>query len=456
MLRLDVVAGRAMLQLIPRHKWKIVDLQVRSVSLTFRRTLYSTFNNLVVLLEITVVDRTRWRLEGSHRQFHSTRKVIERNKQPLGNDVLKDCKMPRFSDEWVVDRVLFDYVSGGSCACCGLSHSLFLPNGTNDLITSMTDMETDQMNSEIDILNNNHHPWPKPLRDQIWSDRVKLKQKLKSSIQVYTQFWSQHGTAFTEWLLFVPSSSPSFTSQDINNNNSGKNAENSTVASTQSEKRQRLQRCLQMSRDEFITFIQQKYQIHSAYMVVLTAVMEQVAHFSETKYPFDSLRSSENDQSAELRFEQALQFDRRSGFTLPILPATSTTEPIASIDVAQMLLDRIRTLGDAKLLGRGPSSTTTTTPLNYDDADDDDDDRKEEVNDEVDDDVDGPTNRPLPTVEPLGTATANASLSSSSTKCGIPTPSFQSDRRMIRLILARYWADILMQRYNTHEQNGEN
>ena len=31
MLRLDVVAGRAMLQLIPRHKRKIVDLQVRSV-----------------------------------------------------------------------------------------------------------------------------------------------------------------------------------------------------------------------------------------------------------------------------------------------------------------------------------------------------------------------------------------------------------------------------------------
>ena len=63
MLRLDVVAGRAMLQLIPRHKRKIVDLQVRSVSLTFRRTLYSTFNNLVVLLEITVVDRTSHALE---------------------------------------------------------------------------------------------------------------------------------------------------------------------------------------------------------------------------------------------------------------------------------------------------------------------------------------------------------------------------------------------------------
>ncbi len=351
--------------------------------------------------------------------------------------------MPRFSDEWVVDRVLFDYVSGGSCACCGLSHSLFLPNGTNDLITSMTDLETDQMNNEIGLLNNNHHPWPKPLRDQIWSDRVKLKQKLKSSIHVYTEFWSQHGTAFTEWLLFVPSSSSS-TSQDTIYKNSGSITENSTEDPTQSEKRQRLQRCLQMSRDEFISYIQQNYQIHSAYMVVLTAIMEQVAHFPETKYPFDSLRSSENDQSAELRFEQTLQFDRRSGFTLPILPATSTTESTTSIDVLQILLDRIRTLGNTKLLSRG--TTTTTTPLNYDN------DKEEEVDDEVDDDVDGPTNRRL-TVEPLGTTMANTSLSSSSTKCGIPTPSFQSDRRMIRLILARYWADILIQRYNTDVQN---
>ena len=113
--------------------------------------------------------------------------------------------MPRFSDEWVVDRVLFDYVSGGSCACCGISHSLFLPNGTKDYITNMTDLETDQMNTEMDIVASDLHPWPKVLRDQIWCDRVKLKQKLKSTITKYTNFWSQHGMALPSGCCYPPS-----------------------------------------------------------------------------------------------------------------------------------------------------------------------------------------------------------------------------------------------------------
>ena len=398
--------------------------------------------------------------------------------------------MPRFSDEWVVDRVLFDYVSGGSCACCGISHSMFLPNGINDYITSMTDLETDQMNTEMEILASDLHPWPKVLRDQIWCDRVKLKQKLKSTISKYTTFWCQHGTPFTEWLLMIPSmssssstsssptpSTPSSSIDHTNNTTEREHLENHT----NHEKAQRLQRCIQMSRDEFISYIQQEFNIHSAYMVVLTAVMEQVAHFPETKYPLDSLRSSssshhtdENDNNkdhqAELHFEEILHFGRMSGFTLPITveataammkgtndPADPKKEMNFRSEVVQILLDRIRTLGNTKLLGRGPSTTTNRSSntknqlrtLNRknadDDDDDDDDDELENVDEEDDDDVDGPTSRKeiAAVVHPSSTTF---------TKCGIPTPSFQSDRRMIRLILARYWADVLIQRYYTDTQ----
>ena len=396
--------------------------------------------------------------------------------------------MPRFSDEWVVDRVLFDYVSGGSCACCGISHSMFLPNGINDYITSMTDLETDQMNTEMEILASDLHPWPKVLRDQIWCDRVKLKQKLKSTISKYTTFWCQHGTPFTEWLLMIPSMSSSSSSSSSpipstptssvdHTNNNRKHLENHT----NHEKVQRLQRCIQMSRDEFISYIQQEFNIHSAYMVVLTAVMEQVAHFPETKYPLDSLRSSsshhtnENDNNkdhqAELHFEEILHFGRMSGFTLPITvkataamtmmkgmndPADPKKEMNFRSEVVQILLDRIRTLGNTKLLGRGPSTATnrsrntknqlrTLNRKNADDDDDDDDDELEDVDEEDDDDVDGPTSR-------QEIAAAVHPSSTTFTKCGIPTPSFQSDRRMIRLILARYWADVLIQRYYTDTQ----
>ena len=353
--------------------------------------------------------------------------------------------MPRFSDEWVVDRVLFDYVSGGSCACCGISHSLFLPNGTMDCITSMTDLETDQMNAEIDILSSDLHPWPKVLRDQIWCDRVKLKQKLKSSIAKYTNFWSQHGAAFTEW-LFIINNNIDYCTESEND----KNRDNVKF----------LQRCLQMSRDELTNHIQQEYSIHSAYMVVLTAAMDQVAHFQETKYPYDSLRcsstshmntNSDNDHHAELRFEEILQFGRMTGFMLPIMESTTkdSTLVTSSIrqDVLQILLDRIRTLGNTKLLGRGASTSTTGNPMNIDDDDNDNDDDELEDVDDIDN-VDGPTTRPRKKQEARSIHTSTPSPSSSTfTKCGIPTPSFQSDRRMVRLILARYWADLLIQRY---------
>ena len=38
---------------------------------------------------------------------------------------------------------MFDYVSGGSCACCGFQH-LFLPNGVSDLVDAVSDLDTDQ------------------------------------------------------------------------------------------------------------------------------------------------------------------------------------------------------------------------------------------------------------------------------------------------------------------------
>jgi hypothetical protein len=239
-----------------------------------------------------------------------------------------------------------------------------------------------------------------------------------------------------------------------------------------------------MSRDEFIAMIQQEYNIHSAYMVVLTAVIEQVANFPVTKYPSDAPRNhsdnDDDDANAEYQFEKILQFGRMTGFTVPIIEATSSNTgdpqypPRICPDVLQVLLDRIRTLGNTKLLGRGRQSTTTATSstgttrnkVRTDDIVDNDDDDL----DEDDDDVDGPTRRTRVSQEAqkdtvnidVAASTANASSSSSSssstlpstfTKCAIPTPSFQSDRRMVRLILARYWADLLIQRYHTGTKN---
>ena len=139
-----------------------------------------------------------------------------------------------FSSHCTPDRVMFDYVSGGSCACCGFQH--FLPNGTSDLVDAISDLDTDQANQEKAALQN--HPWPAEVRDQVWADRVRLRQKLKKDRSRFAEFWEAHADGFVEWLR-------------------------------EPETAKQLRRWLQLPRTEVMEVIQQKYNIHSAFAVVL-------------------------------------------------------------------------------------------------------------------------------------------------------------------------------------------
>ncbi len=84
--------------------------------------------------------------------------------------------MPRFTDKWVVNKCMFNYVNGGDCACCGFPH-LFAPGGIKGLINAMSDLETDSPAREIDATR--LLPWPPDMRDQIWSNRLLLRFKMK-------------------------------------------------------------------------------------------------------------------------------------------------------------------------------------------------------------------------------------------------------------------------------------
>lgn len=137
--------------------------------------------------------------------------------------------------------------------------------------------------------------------------------------------------------------------------------------------------------------------------------MEQVAGFKLTEYPPDARGSMELD------FEQKLLvYDRRGGFTMPIV---SEHDGELQEELLQIWLKRMKALGGPKLLERGQSSSATKS--------------NGETNDEGDEgDPDGPT-----TVESKSA-----------------TPSFASDRRIIRLVIARIFADLLQEKFL--EQHG--
>ena len=281
--------------------------------------------------------------------------------------------MPRFHDEWLTDRVLFDYTMGGACACCGISH--FLPGGTKDLIEAVSDLETDQAAHAVAQVPDS--PWPPQLQDQVWADRVRLRQKLKRGMAAHAEFWNEHGAAFEEWCVLTKSS------------------------------RDFWKRFFQLPRSEIVEqIIRQQYNIHSAYAVVLCAVLEQVANFGLTQYPTDGRGSSEVD------FERALSFSRMGGFTLQQQCGGDSKENPPA--VVKVWLARMKTLAGPKLLERGKSSGQPPPS------------GEASCEEEEDDDEEGADDPRAP---------------------HFSGGSFASDRRIIRLLIARYWAEVLQKRY---------
>ena len=299
--------------------------------------------------------------------------------------------MPRFSDQWVVDRTLFEFATGGSCACCGFSH-LFLPNGLKGLIDEVSDLETDAANNEFEAAQKS--PWPPTMRDQVWADRVRLRHLMKKEMGQYSDFMAEVGG--TEGLK-----------QFLMNDDVGPS---------------KLRRIIQMPRTEVTERVRSQYGIHSALGIVICVVVEQVANFKMTKYPADG-RSE-----AELAFESMLKYDRRGGFILPIASRNEETRKfdIMNEDTLDVLVKTVESLGGPKLLHRAPKKTKPKA-----------DDGSDEEGDDSDDDeggADDADEAPVP---------------------GQTGPSFRADRRIIRLLIARYWADQIIQKYKALKKEQE-
>lgn len=296
--------------------------------------------------------------------------------------------MPRFTDNWVVDRTMFEYVSGGSCACCGFPH-LFHPDGLKGLINDISDLETDAADAEFKAAQKS--PWPPDMRDQVWADRVKLRFKMKKEMKEYKAFMEEIGGK--EGLK-------SFCQDGLGPSG--------------------LRRALQMPRGEISERLNSRYGIHSAFAIVLCAVVEQVANFAVTGFPPDG-RSD-----VELAFEDALKFDRRGGFVLPVAERDAETRKyIWDEEILDVFADLMQSLGGPKLLHRAPKKSVSMSS----DGDGGSDDDGEGGDDEGGaDDAEGET---LP---------------------GQTGPSFRSDRRIVRLLIARYWADQIIGKYRAAEE----
>ena len=293
--------------------------------------------------------------------------------------------MYRFLDSWVVERTLFEFVNQGGCSCCGMSHGGMR---AQDLMALCTDYESGEGRKEA------RSPWPDVMRDEIWSERVRFRRELKERLPVYRERF------------------PHERARRRGSSGSSASSSASSGAARRAPAPQRepapsfcdwfrgldaavKRQCFQMPREELHVLVNTTYAFKPSYQVVMCAVVEQLTHFDDTGYADDGA------SEAEVTFEECLQLERGAFVLLPDYYLTG--------DGLDMLFARFQELGGPSLLPKRGADRVAAA-----------NDARAAAEAAGDD----------PDVAPDG------------------TQSFRSDRRLIRLAIARYFADQCWRRYD--------
>ncbi|KAL3787635.1 hypothetical protein HJC23_011783 [Cyclotella cryptica] len=310
--------------------------------------------------------------------------------------------MPRFTDNWVLEKIMFIYLEGGSaCFCCTpVPTSLFSPekDPVESMIRSMSDLHPDEVECEIRALATS--PWDEEMKDQVWGDRGMLRFRMKREMGGYRRFLEGVAVESREedgetMHLEVPAVSvlSDFCKNHI----------------SPSE----LYELFQVSREDLVDVLKTKYKICSFYTVVFCTVAEQLENFDVTGCGDDAPSCSDdgnnhdtdNRDNSELGFEKDLKFDNTGrGFC---------------IDVVNNL---------AKSVDGNDNQCTINDPVLL---------------------------RFLQRMVSLSGPTLLARASSAG-GCRGSSHNFRSDRRVIRLIIARLWADRLIDKYTEFKSKVSN
>ena len=290
------------------------------------------------------------------------------------------------------------------------------------MIHAMSDLETDTATQEINAAKAS--PWPPDMRDQIWSDRLLLRFKMKKEMKAYRSF-------LEEVVIKNHNGSDEQRANENNNDCDEKIIDiNNAIPilqqfCTDTLSIKQLRSIFQLPRSELTEVLKAKYKICSAYAILFCGVVEQVANFGRTGYGVDA-RCNNGDDTTEEIFEDELKFEKVGpGFCLKLATKTNNCNGgggggdddgwEVNEDVLHKFLQRMISLAGPILLARAAKVSHD----NSNESDDDDDGEADGDN-----------------------------ISGSEIQPGTNVPSFRSDRRVARLMIARYWADRLMEKYN--------
>lgn len=289
----------------------------------------------------------------------------------------------------------------------------------------MSDLETDSKTHEINAAKLS--PWPTDMRDQIWGDRLLLRFKMKKEMKDYRGF-------LEEVVVTGHNNNNAANNVDTKNNNDDDDDESNIniqdaipilheFCTTQLTPYD-LHQIFQLQRSDLTEILKSKYKITSAFAIVFCSVVEQLANFDLTGYGVDAPPCCDD---AEELFETVLKYNSRGpGFHLDvaanIIEEDSEEEWKVNDEVLNIFLKRMLSLAGPTLLARAPKSVAD--------------------NDEDDEEGGGKNNSSGDETEK-----DNEQSDTSNSK-----PSFRSDRRVARLMIARCWTDRLIEKYRSMQE----
>ncbi|CAK9067610.1 Histone-lysine N-methyltransferase setd3, partial [Durusdinium trenchii] len=229
--------------------------------------------------------------------------------------------------------------------------------------------------------------WPPAMINEVWQDRVKFRRLLKDTMPKYRELNEKFGPDFVQWWLGL----------------------------TPKERR----RCFMMPKQEVNVQFNTTFDFKTAYQVVLCSVLEQVAQFEATGYVADGATE------CEIYLEEHLKLERGAWTVSP--------EYYETDEGCDNFLGMCLQLGGDHLLPKRPNELRKEAARAKAAVEDDVDDLgagaadQKNVDDEEEEEGEG--------------------ADTDAPQAGKGTQSFQSDRRLVRMIMFRYFADMAWARF---------
>lgn len=320
--------------------------------------------------------------------------------------------MARYLDNWVFHKTIYDVmVQGGSCVCvtCILNttcSTTFLPTSYmsfDSLLQNVKDMEAQDVEGETTFYTSQFQSSATSTLDSsnisedfwraVWMDRIQVRLRLEKSQYIYSQLFSS---------FFHDATLPNTHEEDYRIHALYEWFQQYWTI-------EELETFFQISHFQVLQLLRDQYKlVEKNYLdIFLPSILQQMENFHLTRYPLDS-RGKE-----EIEFEQVLE-TTSSYFFLPVATCSMIPQQDKEQDGNSSIIASSMVL-QTKMI-------ETTTILVF-------------------------IKMMLRLERPILLEKGHDSIYIQRMD---PYPSFRYDRRMIRLIIVRHWADGIIERWKKH------